>query len=129
MAEMAQDSFFWQKSLKQLSTSPKNLNAMGAEEYQRFLTFVALKHRQMNRVFCSGTKRTFFMEMENKSRFFLNIGDGKNCWFRPAISGKMPNYVCDGVARFSSGLKKSEAMMTEKTQMCCGFSEICWIHR
>ncbi|MBQ6470904.1 MAG: hypothetical protein IJJ33_02890, partial [Victivallales bacterium] len=30
----------------------------------------------MNRRLYSRTKRTFFMEMENKSRFFLNMGDG-----------------------------------------------------
>ena len=49
---------------------------MGVKECQRSFAFVALKHRQMNRRLCSGTKRTFFMEMENKRRFFLNMGDG-----------------------------------------------------
>ena len=75
MAEMAQDSFFWQISLKQLSTSPKNLNAMGVEECQHSLAFLPCE-APMNRRLYSRTKRTFFMEMENKRRFFLNMGDG-----------------------------------------------------
>ena len=56
------------------------------------------------------------MEYGKQKAFFLNMGMGKKGWFSPTISGKMPNYTCDGVVRLSPGLKTSEVVMTGKIE-------------